>query len=305
VHITRSSYTKDKYYGKVKRAMAELLKEESEVKPIEVFRKMGNLTKDQIEDWRFGRVPALERVISGSLPKIHRILMIIKFHAEAQGLTPSKTAYRRWGKKGHKRPLQFSKTGQSWMEDLYSTHYRRTHRRHRRATDAPSLLIREGKPSVCIACGKPLHAKSEYYCSKVCSETYSSEKDGQEVPAFLSKWKLRKRKEARDPSVKLRQKTRAKTNDLIRQGRLRKAPCEICHAQHVVPHHEDYTNPFKVRWLCEEHHKAYHNGEIALQNGTLWWNPERLIPQEQRHMVPKKKYQKLQDDYRKMKEKSI
>lgn len=158
----RSSYTKDKYYIKIKRTMAELLKEESEVKPIEVFRKMGNLTKEQIEDWRFGRVTALERVISGSLPRIHRILIMIKFHAEAQGLTPSKTAYRRWGKKGHKRPLQFSKTGQSWMEDLYSTHYRRTHSHHRRTTDAPSPLIHEGKPSVCIACGKPLHSKRNY-----------------------------------------------------------------------------------------------------------------------------------------------
>jgi len=165
------------------------------------------------------------------------------------------------------------------------------------------IPIREGKPSACIACGKSLHNKSEYYCSQVCYDGYSMA-EKQEVPPFLSKWKLRKRKEARDPSVSLRKKTRTKTKDLINKGKLPKKPCVVCQSHEVVPHHEDYSNPFKVIWLCEAHHKAYHDGAIALFNGTLHWNPSRLIPKGHQHNVPKKKYQKLQSDYQKVKEKN-
>jgi hypothetical protein len=161
-----------------------------------------------------------------------------------------------------------------------------------------NIPIREGKPGKCIACGNALHRKSEYYCSKTCYDAYHANTE-QEKPPFLSKWKIRKRKEARDPSVALRKKTRLKTNTLIRQGKLSRKPCVVCHSRHVIPHHEDYSNPSYVIWLCEEHHVAYHNGEIALFKGELRWNPDRLLPKGSKHRVPKKKYQKLQQDYQK------
>ncbi len=302
VKITRSTYKDDTYYEKVRRAVSELLKEERVVKPVDVFIKMGNLTKEQYEDWRCGRVVSLECVIAGSLSKIRRILNILRFHAEEQGLTPSKTVYTKWGK-GQKPLLQFSKTGHSWLEELYSTHYVRTDTPRIMAKKKIQIPIREGKPSACIRCGHALHQKSEYYCSQACYQAYShSEKT--ESPPFLSKWKIRKRKTARDPSISLRNKTRAKTKDLIKQGKLKKKPCVVCHNHEVVPHHEDYSNPFQVIWLCEQHHNAYHDGHITLFHGKLRWNPDKLIPKGQQHIVPKKKYQKLQKDYQKLKDKS-
>ena len=60
---TPSTYKKDKYYSKVTAAVDQLLKERHVVAPVEVFMQMGNLTKEDYENWRFGRIPYLERVI--------------------------------------------------------------------------------------------------------------------------------------------------------------------------------------------------------------------------------------------------
>ena len=68
--------------------------------------------------------------------------------------------------------------------------------------------IREGGPTVCINCGKPLHRKSEYYCSQKCENKFKSRNDS--APVFLSKWKIRKRNEDKDPLISVRKKARTK-----------------------------------------------------------------------------------------------
>lgn len=48
-------------------------------------------------------------------------------------------------------------------------------------------------------------------------------------------------------------------NNAIRKGTLIKKPCEVCNTtEHVHGHHDDYTKPLEVRWLCAEHHVAHH-----------------------------------------------
>ena len=110
--------------------------------------------------------------------------------------------------------------------------------------------VRDGKPVKCIACGNPLHHKSEHYCSKKCATKMESESIG-DVPAFLSKWKLRKYKEFKDPLSVLRKKTRRKTNDLLKKGIIQKQPCVVCGKHDVIAHHEDYSRPNDVIWICE------------------------------------------------------
>lgn len=39
-----------------------------------------------------------------------------------------------------------------------------------------------------------------------------------------------------------------------RNGTLVKLPCEECGSLNVQAHHEDYSKPLDVRWLCKKHH---------------------------------------------------
>lgn len=47
----------------------------------------------------------------------------------------------------------------------------------------------------------------------------------------------------------------------IRDGKLIPQPCEICGKQKVDAHHDDYTKPLDVRWLCTKHHAEHHKNE--------------------------------------------
>ena len=120
--ITRSNYKKDKYYQTVTSAVHNILKGQSFVAPVDVFMQMGYLTKEDYENWRFGRIPCLERVIKFNLSKINRVMRILQLHAEDRGLYPSRTVYKKWGK-GKRILLRFSKSGAHRIEDFYSTHY--------------------------------------------------------------------------------------------------------------------------------------------------------------------------------------
>jgi hypothetical protein len=44
----------------------------------------------------------------------------------------------------------------------------------------------------------------------------------------------------------------------LKSGRLKKEPCEVCGAEKSQAHHDDYSKPLEVRWLCAVHHKALH-----------------------------------------------
>jgi hypothetical protein len=59
-------------------------------------------------------------------------------------------------------------------------------------------------------------------------------------------------------------------NNAIRDGHLNRGPCEVCGSREGVEgHHEDYSKPLDVRWLCREHHKALHAFKrVGLVGGT-------------------------------------
>ena len=48
-------------------------------------------------------------------------------------------------------------------------------------------------------------------------------------------------------------------NNAIRDGRLKRGPCAVCNTtENVHGHHDDYSKPLDVRWLCERHHIELH-----------------------------------------------
>ena len=48
---------------------------------------------------------------------------------------------------------------------------------------------------------------------------------------------------------------RIAVGNAVRDGRLTKQPCDVCGVLKVEAHHEDYSKPLEVRWLCNMHHK--------------------------------------------------
>jgi len=56
-----------------------------------------------------------------------------------------------------------------------------------------------------------------------------------------------------------RYKAHTAVGNAVRDGRLIKKPCEVCGADYVHGHHDDYSKPLDVRWLCPAHHKAHHD----------------------------------------------
>jgi len=55
-----------------------------------------------------------------------------------------------------------------------------------------------------------------------------------------------------------RYKAHTAVNNAVRDGRLTKGVCEVCGKPDVHGHHDDYSKPLEVRWLCPEHHKKHH-----------------------------------------------
>lgn len=50
----------------------------------------------------------------------------------------------------------------------------------------------------------------------------------------------------------------------LKSGQIVREPCEVCGSAKVHAHHDDYSKPLSVRWLCPLHHKRHHaNAEAA------------------------------------------
>lgn len=62
---------------------------------------------------------------------------------------------------------------------------------------------------------------------------------------------------------KLKVQARSAVLVAMRQGKLKRQPCEKCgSARYIQAHHDDYSKPLEVRWLCAICHKRHH-AEIA------------------------------------------
>jgi hypothetical protein len=57
------------------------------------------------------------------------------------------------------------------------------------------------------------------------------------------------------------------TTTAIANGTLVRQPCEVCGTTRKIDaHHDDYSKPLEVRWLCRSHHRQHH---IALLRSAL------------------------------------
>src|SRR6266849_5139970 len=101
---------------------SELLKEKGYLCFVDVFMKLGYLSKSDYENWRLKRVSPLERVLRVNLSRINFIMKTVRRNSLNGHLKPSMTVYMSWGK-GKKTLLQFSKSGDPTLELAYATHF--------------------------------------------------------------------------------------------------------------------------------------------------------------------------------------
>ncbi|MEN5278185.1 hypothetical protein ABE527_14690 [Brucella sp. TWI432] len=50
---------------------------------------------------------------------------------------------------------------------------------------------------------------------------------------------------------------------------IEKQACEVCGNPNVDAHHDDYSQPSAVRWLCRQHHTRLHSGGEDMFSGGL------------------------------------
>ncbi len=107
---------------RVNQAIYKLANEKNYICSVDVLLETGLLTKADYENWRFGCVDYLERVIKTNLRKMSIVNHLIRSYAAKNNFKPSWTAYHKWGK-GNSTKLFFSKSRNANIEKNYATHY--------------------------------------------------------------------------------------------------------------------------------------------------------------------------------------
>lgn len=116
--------------GKVHSAVYLQCRSRGFAAPVDVLMEVGYLSKQDYENWRYGRVDYLERVCKANLSKLSLVMREMRSYAAKAGLKPSFCYYKQWGtkkKNGQGRkpviPLRFSKSGNPEIERQYATHF--------------------------------------------------------------------------------------------------------------------------------------------------------------------------------------
>lgn len=117
----------------------------------------------------------------------------------------------------------------------------------------------------CETCGKEMEAQRSAvlrgggrYCSHSCHmKTRTGEKNANWRGGVSQHPHIHTRKQKN----KFPEKCRARkiVRDAIHRGTMIRQPCEICgETKDVHAHHEDYSKPREVKWLCRPHHYKFH-----------------------------------------------
>ena len=63
-------------------------------------------------------------------------------------------------------------------------------------------------------------------------------------------------------------KAQTKVGNALRDGKIKRMPCEVCgKTNRVHAHHDNYLRELDVRWLCVVHHKQWHDKNGEAKNG--------------------------------------
>ena len=57
---------------------------------------------------------------------------------------------------------------------------------------------------------------------------------------------------------RIKRRAQGRVRRAIADGRIARQPCEVCGNTNSEAHHDDYSRPLDVRWLCRAHHAELH-----------------------------------------------
>jgi ribosomal protein S27AE len=119
---------------------------------------------------------------------------------------------------------------------------------------------KDGRAWWCKKCVND-HTTLRYQANRTARKEYEKMRDKQ---PHRKKLVLEKNKRQ---AKKHREKFRArdKTYKAIKSGALVRQPCQACGDPKVEAHHDDYSKPLDVRWLCHKHHREVH-GQRAIED---------------------------------------
>ena len=117
---------------------------------------------------------------------------------------------------------------------------------------------KDGREGRCKTC-KSAYMKSRRQVPEVRKRETETrrrwyENGGREI---VRKNTLQYRKRTGYPGWSLPERRHARNlaQSAIRRGKLKRLPCEVCGIKKAESHHDDYTRPFEIRFLCNKHHK--------------------------------------------------
>lgn len=116
-----------------------------------------------------------------------------------------------------------------------------------------------------VRASRSVNAAPQRYCTRACATAAAitlGKFRGENNPSFagwksLDKVAYRERFQAKYPekaAAHLAVKVAKRRGELVPQ------PCETCGVARAHAHHEDYSKPLDVRWLCRPCHHAEHGG---------------------------------------------
>lgn len=116
--------------------------------------------------------------------------------------------------------------------------------------------MKSGYLNVCLVC------ESKAAAARYRKNVEHAREVGKRYQASEAGRAARERKYERNKrEVMHKLRARRTVNNHILNGRICRQPCEICGETKTDAHHDDYTKPLDVRWLCRRHHLEHHGKE--------------------------------------------
>ena len=119
--VSHENYKDDPLYRRVVNAVRHLHQNKGEVTPLNVLLTLGMLKPAKLLEWRQGRIPFLEAVLSANLSITNRVLRILRLHSHDIGMKDAKIEYTSIGRQ---KNLQFSRAADPNIERAYCRIYK-------------------------------------------------------------------------------------------------------------------------------------------------------------------------------------